>query len=57
MLGVKGEFNPEAKEQLFEGFSQLNDFLTGNKWVTGDNLTIADFSIIGTVATYFVRFL
>lgn len=57
MLGVKGEFNPEAKEQLFEGFSQLNDFLTGSKWVAGENLTIADFSIIGTVATYFVRFL
>lgn len=56
MLGLKDEFDPEAKEKLFEALTWLNDFLKGNKWIAGNDLTIADFSIVGTVTAYFVRF-
>lgn len=50
----KTEFDPQAKEQLFEAITMLNDFLKGKKWVAGNDLTISDFSIVGTLSTIIV---
>lgn len=55
MLGLTNEFDPEVKEKVFEAFSILNQFLTASKWVAGNELSIADFSIVGALAAYFVR--
>lgn len=54
MFKGKTEVDPKDKESLLEGFAWLNDFLKGNKWVAGDELSIADFSIVGTVSAFFV---
>lgn len=55
MFKGKTEFDPQAKEQLFKALGSLNDFLTGQQWVAGNDLSIADFALVTTVATIFVR--
>lgn len=40
----------EKKKSLFEAFGWLNQFLEKSKYVAGDNVTIADLSIIATVS-------
>ncbi|CAD7079718.1 unnamed protein product [Hermetia illucens] len=41
----------DKKKQLQEAFEWLNGFLEGRKWVAGDNLTIADLSILASIAS------
>ncbi|KAK5642263.1 hypothetical protein RI129_008430 [Pyrocoelia pectoralis] len=33
-------------------YEMLNNYLKGKKWITGDNLTIADFSLLSTIGSY-----
>lgn len=40
MFKGKTEFDPQAVEQLFEAVNWLNNFLKGNKWVAGNDLTL-----------------
>lgn len=41
---------PEADQQLaLEGYQFLEAFLTDRKWVAGDSLTIADFSLFPSI--------
>lgn len=46
---------PASAEALEGSFKILDTILEGNKWVAGDQLTIADFSIITTISTSEVR--
>lgn len=41
----------ENREKLTNTLSNLNAFLTESKWFAGDNITIADISILGTITT------
>ncbi|CAH1175607.1 unnamed protein product [Phaedon cochleariae] len=41
----------ENRAKLNEALQFLNKFLEGQKWVAGDNMTIADFSIIPMMAS------
>lgn len=41
----------DQKEGLDEALELLNTFLQNSKWVAGENITIADFSLI---AGYFI---
>ncbi|CAH1175606.1 unnamed protein product [Phaedon cochleariae] len=41
----------ENRTNLNEALQFLDTFLEGQKWVAGDNMTIADFSIITVIAT------
>ncbi|KAL1122142.1 hypothetical protein AAG570_003547 [Ranatra chinensis] len=48
----KGEgINENLVVKVEEAFSILNTFLEGHDWVAGDEMTIADFSIVVTVST------
>uniref|UniRef100_A0A336LQC1 glutathione transferase n=1 Tax=Culicoides sonorensis TaxID=179676 RepID=A0A336LQC1_CULSO len=47
------EFDATIKQNILEALGYLNGFLKGNKWVTGSDLTIADFALFSTVAMYF----
>lgn len=38
-------------EGLEDGYGHLNTFLKNQNWVTGDKITIADFSLIADVTT------
>ncbi|XP_074649192.1 uncharacterized protein LOC141904501 [Tubulanus polymorphus] len=40
----------ELEKAMKDGFDVLEEYLKGNKYVTGDNLTIADFSIAASIA-------
>jgi glutathione S-transferase len=42
-------------EKLEGAFSILDRFLEGQTWIAGNNITIADYSIVATVATIDVR--
>jgi glutathione S-transferase len=42
-------------EKLDDAFSVLDKFLEGQNWVAGKNITIADYSIVATVASIEVR--
>lgn len=44
--------DPSFKTKIDEGFELLNTFLEGENWVAGSNLTIADYSIVATVASF-----
>lgn len=41
----------EFKQSINKAFGFLNQYLTGNKWVAGDDLTIADFFICTIVSS------
>ncbi|XP_054726906.1 glutathione S-transferase E14-like [Anastrepha obliqua] len=44
-------FDPELFKKMEAAFDLLNTFLDGNNYVAGDQLTVADFSILTTVST------
>lgn len=46
MLFQGAEYSDEAAEKLHEAIDWLNSMLEGRVFVAGDNLTIADISII-----------
>lgn len=41
----------EMREKLAATLTVLDGFLSQNKWFAGSNITIADFSILGTITT------
>lgn len=45
-----GEGKPEDFRKIQDAVCILNKFLEGNKWLAGEQLTIADFSIVISVA-------
>lgn len=44
-------YDPEQYEKLTEAFQIMNNFLEGQDYVTGDNLTIADLALVASVTT------
>lgn len=40
----------EKKKPLFEAFALLNEYLEKAKYVAGDNVTLADLSILATIS-------
>jgi glutathione S-transferase len=38
-------------DKVEEAFSILDTYLEGHDWVAGDQITIADYSIVATVST------
>ena len=48
--GVK-KIPKQNREKLFDTLNVLESFLAKSKWFAGDELTIADFSILGTITT------
>ncbi|PSN34562.1 Glutathione S-transferase 1 [Blattella germanica] len=45
------EPEPAKYERFQEAVQILDKFLEGNKWVTGDNLTVADIDLVTTVTS------
>lgn len=52
--GVKN-ISQAKRDVLNAAFGFLETFLNGNKYVAGDNVTIADLSIYASIATIVVR--
>lgn len=46
----------DHKNGVRDALSTLNNFLDVTEYIAGNNLTIADFSILPTVSTFDVRF-
>lgn len=44
----------ESRDKFTDCFKVLDEKLKGNKWITGDNLTIADISLLATIVTVVV---
>jgi glutathione S-transferase len=45
----------EKRKAIYEAFGFMEKFLEGRKWFCGDNLTIADLSILASLASIIVR--
>lgn len=45
----------ESREKLVNTLDVLDGFLSNSQWFAGNEVTIADFSILGTVTTVKVR--
>jgi glutathione S-transferase len=41
----------EMREKLVSALNALESFLLANKWFAGNNITIADFSILPSITT------
>lgn len=46
----------KGKDDVREVLGVLNDFLAGNEFIAGDKLTIADFSVLSSVTSFYVSF-
>lgn len=53
-LGEK-KITDEKRNQVFEAFGFMEKFLDGRKWFCGDNLTIADLSILASMSSVLVE--
>jgi glutathione S-transferase len=51
IMFAKAPGDPEKMKKLEESYEYLNKFLENQDFVAGDNLTVADLSIISTVST------
>lgn len=54
MLFVRNEANSvpaEKAAEIIEAYEFLEKFLEGHQWMTCDNVTLADFSLISSVTT------
>ncbi|XP_067618340.1 glutathione S-transferase 1-1-like [Eurosta solidaginis] len=49
---AKQPADPELYKKMEGAFDFLNTFLEGNKYVAGDQLTVADLSILASVSTF-----
>ena len=45
------EFNPDKLARLQEALGWLDGFLSGHKFAVGNNITIADHTLLATVST------
>jgi glutathione S-transferase len=41
----------QSREKLIDTLNVLESLLVKSKWFAGDDITIADFSILGTITT------
>lgn len=49
----RGEkLNPQKLERLHEALGWLDGFLAGHKFAAGDNITIADHTLLSSVSTF-----
>jgi len=49
---AKAPADPEKFKKIEEAFAFLNTFLEGSKYSAGDNLTVADLTLLATVSTF-----
>ncbi|RZC35594.1 hypothetical protein BDFB_005179 [Asbolus verrucosus] len=49
--GKKTSLDDPDKEILDEAYAFLEAFLAGNRWMTGDYVSIADYSIISSISS------
>lgn len=49
---AKQPANPDNFKKMEDAVGFLNTFLEGHKYVAGDNLTVADISLVATISTY-----
>ena len=47
----RGPMEPAKKEKLDQSFEVLNNFLDGQKWAAGPNMTIADLTLAASIST------
>ncbi|CAO1403684.1 unnamed protein product [Diamesa tonsa] len=45
------KISEEKRNQVYEAFGFLEQFLDGHKWFCGDNMTIADLSLLASVSS------
>ncbi|KAG0713704.1 Glutathione S-transferase 1, isoform C [Chionoecetes opilio] len=50
-FGEYVDLNPEKLERLQEALGWLDGFINGHKFVAGDNITVADHTLLATVST------
>lgn len=43
--------NDRLREDAYESYNFLNAFLEGNQWVCGENLSLADFSLVASMTS------
>lgn len=55
-LGEK-KIADEKRNQVHDAFNFMENFLQGRKWFCGDNMTIADLSILASVSSIIVNLL
>lgn len=48
----KAPADPEKLKKMEEGLGFLNQFLAGEKYLAGSEMTIADLSVLATISTY-----
>lgn len=48
------KISAEKKENMKKVLSALNSFLEGSDWIAGENVTIADFSILSNIIVILV---
>ena len=46
-----GDISDDDRDKLIEAYGFLEEFLSGHPWLAGDDMSIADLSILATVAT------
>lgn len=51
-LFAKQPADPEKFKAMETAMGFFNTFLEGNKYAAGDNLTVADISLVSTISTY-----
>jgi glutathione S-transferase len=51
VIFAKAKVDPEKVNKLNEALGWTNDFLKDNSYIAGNNLTIADFSVMATLST------
>lgn len=54
--GEAGTIKTEARERIAAMMAHLESILASRKYFCGDDITLADLSILGSVAFLFVRF-
>lgn len=54
-MGGATDIPDENIKALYEAMKWVNDFLTDSKWMAGDEVTIADTTMLGTLSTLIVN--
>lgn len=53
-MGGATEITDDQIKSCNEVLKWINEFLTGSKWMAGNEITIADTTMLGTLSTYIV---